>query len=88
MFKNERMIRDLVEEFDGKIVGVQHGKHVKLKAAFGGAVVDLVIPNTPSDRRSLKNNRAYLKRRIEEERGLRPKPGFTPRGVTTFDKQA
>ena len=64
--RREREIREYIEGLGGKIIEMRCNKHWRVKAEFDGATIDVVVSSSPSCRRGMLNNRAWIRRKVME----------------------
>ena len=66
--KNEKEVREYVKSLGGEMKTIRHGKHWVVTADFGGQSVWFTVPNTPSDNRSMQNNRKWI---LNQAKGIK-----------------
>lgn len=60
----EREIHRFIEEQGGKVISIRRKKHDVVFAVFEGRIVRVVLAQSPSDHRTLKNTASDIRRAL------------------------
>lgn len=63
--KTEKEVRRYVADLGGEIKTLRKNRHWVVTADFGGQSVWFAVPVSPSDRRSMQNNKSWILRQLK-----------------------
>ena len=58
-------VHKYIESLGGRIVELRRNKHWVGTAEFDGVIIPIVVPNSPSDGRSMLNNKSWLMKKVK-----------------------
>lgn len=62
----EREVRKIISGHGGTVINIVCNSHWKKECKFGDRILTVIMPNSPSDRRSMLNWKSWLKRKLND----------------------
>lgn len=59
-------IHKYIESLGGRVVELRRNKHWVCRAEFDGVIIPITVPNSPSDGRSMRNNKSQILKNVKE----------------------